>query len=107
MTPQELIDAVRSCLPLTTIDEKELDVGYTDPPSVWLDRRWRSMMEDAEVRIIGAIARACAERGWIVQQDNGRVTVWTGIEWEQRHDADGTDALAWCRAYAQAKEATK
>ncbi len=112
MTPQELIDAVRPCLPLPGI----IAVDY-DPDiklSFLMETEgdgWQSMplKPYALNHIIGAIAQACVERGWDVEMCNGWVEIaFRGWEFiDRKRMARGTDALAWCRAYAQAKEATR
>lgn len=120
MSPQELFDAVRPCLPLPGI----IAVDY-DPDiklSFLMETEgdgWQSMplKPYAINHIIGAIAQACVERGWGIYavpkigDYPARVLVLDG-KIHSRPDgangihaeAKGTDALAWCRAYAQAKE---
>ncbi len=121
MTPQELIDAVRPCLPLPGIDRVArgkygnvlIYVGMDDEEGPTCDTmRYESQ---ATAIVIGAIAQACDERGWSVHtMMNGVrcVTIYgplhendSGVR--KLGEADGRGVLAWCRAYAQAKEATK
>jgi hypothetical protein len=102
MTPQELIDAVRPCLPLPGITRFE----HRGDRLIDLDHKLLVDLDFASRLVIGAIAQACAERGWWVAQQSNRVEIWNPAA-DTYHDFDGTDALAWCRAYAQAKEATK
>lgn len=118
MTPQELIDAVRPCLPLPGIVAVDYD------PDIKLSflmetegDGWQSMplKPYALNHIIGAIAQACDERGWSVHtMMNGVrcVTIYgplhendSGVR--KLGESDGRGVIAWCRAYAQAKEATK
>jgi len=116
MTPNELIDAVRTCLPLPGIERVRLGHDFGGRKSgVLLNEQCDTFdfagldAEYASRLIIGAIVQACAERGWIAQSFSAQDTIiiWTGEKYEQRHEAKGTDAIVWCRAYAAALKSTK
>jgi len=113
MNPQELIDAVRPCLPLGNIIDASVDI-----PTGWIcwttaeDANAYDEAQDFANYVIGAIAQACAERGWTVH-----ATVYGGKRyvsiivpfperdygWRLLGESPTIDALGWCRAYAQAK----
>ena len=105
MKANELVDAVRQCLPLPGI----IDVDY-DPDiklSFLMETEgdgWQSMplKPYALNHIIGAIVQACVERGWGIEHHSPTCSVFVKVDGGIVAKSLGTDALAWCRAYAAA-----
>ena len=115
-TAQDLVDAVRPCLPLPHMDRVQLHSDMTeDFPYGWVmhHRCDGRLLRPSEV--IGEIWQACAERGWSIHTMHlgKRLVAICGSrhpnlsEHRQLASADGTDAIALCRAYAAACEAGK
>ena len=115
-TAQDLVDAVRPCLPLPHMDRVQLHSDMTeDFPYGWVmhHRCDGRLLRPSEV--IGAIWQACAERGWSIhldpQDEGGSVTIFYGhsgaVPTTEYATVHGTDAIALCRAYAAACEAGK
>ena len=128
-TAQDLVDAVRPCLPLPNMDIVSVgnrygEVGFA--PDGWVQRGWiafgwvtckgRNGRELRPSEVISEILQACVNRGWTIhfdpQDEGGSVTIFYGhimgrastTEYVTVH---GTDAIALCRAYAAACEAGK
>ena len=115
VTAQDLVDAVRPCLPLPGIDRVDVD-WYADGTPFILAHGTTGGKVIEDQRIIGAIWQACAERGWSIhldpQDEGGSVTIFYGHIMERASTTEyvtvrGTDAIALCRAYAAACEAGK
>ena len=114
VTAQDLVDAVRPCLPLPGIDRVDVD-WYADGTPFILAHGTTGGKVIEDQRIIGAIWQACAERGWSIHTMHlgKRLVAICGSrhpnlsEHRQLASADGTDAIALCRAYAAACEAGK
>lgn len=112
MTLQELLDAVRPCLPLPGIETIGIDHDINGVSWKLCGPSWRDLRE---TEIVGAIEQACEERGWSThtmrsgkrgfsilgpysENDSG---------WRVLGESQTTDVLGRCLAYAQAKETAK
>lgn len=112
MTAAELIEAITPCLPLPGITVAFLSSDALQHICVGDDEGFETLiLADATRLVKGAIADACAERRWSVMQglatmhidiyDNNVPVV---LAPRKSYHAHGTDAIAWCKAYAQACE---
>ena len=114
-TAQDLVDAVRPCLPLP--GTRKFEFANDRAIRVTGDGLSFTCTTDLAGRIvIGEIWQACAERGWSIhldpQDEGGSVTIFYGHIMERASTTEyvtvrGTDAIALCRAYAAACEAGK
>ena len=117
-TAQDLVDAVRPCLPLPNIDRVTVDYHDDEDRTAfgWVTCAHRDGRLLRPSEVIGEIWQACAERGWSIhldpQDEGGSVTIFYGHIMGRASTTEyvtvrGTDAIALCRAYAAACEAGK
>ena len=107
-TAQDLVDAVRPCLPLP--GTRKFEFANDRAIRVTGDGLSFTCTTDLAGRIvIGEIWQACAERGWNVRLVNvaGMMQAVRVQNDDGFYDWPGTDAIALCRAYAAACEAGK
>lgn len=104
MTPQQLVDAVRPCLPLPGIDVVSIDhYDHDNEPFGWVSCNGYGGRVLRGSEVVGAIVQECARREWVATMTPHMITV---ESWAGRGSAQGTDAIAWCDAYRKAKDAT-
>jgi hypothetical protein len=114
MTPQELVEAARPCLPLPGIGTiVALDYGvYIRASGATLGSGFSK--HDAARLLVGAVVEECVRRGWtiVVGYDGdlsvaiyGTVGGVNSSKLGRISEADGTDAIAVLKCYAEAKRA--